>query len=158
MNVFKSDFRIILELYLNNIFMLRYLYEQISKIDYMASLQNFRSPLEHTLSLGQFSVVLLHTNFVSYLLVRLLVTCSCGSRVPQNDQVGIFVWCRRYTSISDGKSGPISKKNPEFEWLNVTSFRSASYKYPNLVFLGYPIAEGLLVHIAYISGINYDYE
>ena len=91
MNVFKSDFRIILELYLNNIFMLRYLYEQISKIDYMASLQNFRSPLEHTLSLGQFSVVLLHTNFVSYLLVRLLVTCSCGSRVPQNDQVGIFV-------------------------------------------------------------------
>jgi len=32
---------------------LRFLYSQISKNDYMESLQNFRSPLEHTLSLGE---------------------------------------------------------------------------------------------------------
>ena len=68
--------------------MLRYLYEQISKIDYMASLQNFRSPLEHTLSLGQFSVVLLHTNFVSYLLVRLNVTCNCRVGYPKTTKLG----------------------------------------------------------------------
>ena len=41
-------------------------------------------------------------------------------------------------SISDGKSGLISKKNPEFVWLHVTSFRSSSYKYLNLVLFRVP--------------------
>ena len=54
-------------------------------------------------------------------------------------------------SISDGKSGPISKKNPEFVWLNVTSFRSASYKYPNLVIFGVPCWVNLVFESEFIG-------
>jgi len=35
---------------------LRYLYDQIAKSDYMESLQNFTSPLEHTLALGKLDI------------------------------------------------------------------------------------------------------
>ena len=157
MNVFKSNFRIILGLYLNNIFMLRYLYEQISKIDYMASLQNFRSPLEHTLSLGQFSVVLLHTNFVSYLLVRLLVTCSCGVGYPKTTKLG-------YLYDADGISvyqtvKVVQSQKKILNLYDLMSLHSDLHhtNIPNWSVMGYPIAEGLMVHIAHIGGITYDY-
>ena len=52
-----------------------------------------------------------------------------------------FELCRLYVHIFEKLSDLKKQKTPEFVWLNVTSFQAASYKYPNLVFFGYPNTE-----------------
>ena len=50
----------------------RYLYDQISQRDYMESLQNFKSPLEHTLMLGDLGTPHTHSfSVVVYCIVWL---------------------------------------------------------------------------------------